>query len=186
MTEFLVAQMTDIDPDWDLDDLLVIAIENLGDGLVELLLRNNADPNKPGKSFYSSIGDGFVTPLEAACRNRDVSTVKRLLSNGADVSQGSPLSNVFYLESFEERSDGLLELFEVLLEHGADVNARDYDEGTALQKEIEEQEFHCAYQLIENGACINAPASEGSLGRTALQAAASAGDVDMVEHLLSI
>jgi ankyrin repeat protein len=185
MTEFLVAQMTEIDPYWDLDNLLVITIEYSRGGLVELLLRNNADPNQPSLSMYRDIDDDFVTPLEAACRHKDISTVKRLLSNGADASQGCPLSSVFQLNSDGERYDRLLELIELLLVHGADVNARDYDEGTALQRAIEEEEFYCAYQVIDNGACINAPASEGERGRTALQAAASAGDVDMVEHLLS-
>jgi ankyrin repeat protein len=53
-----------------------------------------------------------------------------------------------------------------------------------LQKAIREEEFDCAYRLIEEGACINDTASKGEGGRTALQAAVSVGDVDMIEHLL--
>ena len=47
-----------------------------------------------------------------------------------------------------------------------------------------DEEFDCAYRLIEAGACINDSASKGERGLTALQAAVSVGDVDMVEHLL--
>lgn len=48
-----------------------------------------------------------------------------------------------------------------------------------------DEEFHCAYRLIEEGACINDLPSAGEGGRTALQAAASVGDVDLLKHLLS-
>ena len=53
-----------------------------------------------------------------------------------------------------------------------------------MQQAITGEEFDCAYRLIEAGAYINDPPSKGERGRTALQAAVSVGNVDMVEHLL--
>lgn len=72
----------------------------------------------------------------------------------------------------------------LLLSYGADVNQREYDSHTPLQAAIIAEEFRLSYKLVRNGAQVNAPPSRGTRGRTALQAAADVGSVDMVEYLL--
>ena len=111
---------------------------------------------------------------------------------GADPNEGNPLRFTFTesyipLEMLNQNNKRNIEDsdLEVLLNYGANVNQRYYDSDTPLQTAILEEEFECAYRLIEKGAHINAAPSKGQRGRTALQAAASVGDVDMVEHLLS-
>ncbi|KAL8721277.1 MAG: hypothetical protein Q9181_007747, partial [Wetmoreana brouardii] len=128
-----------------------------------------------------SVGN-FESPLEHACFRGNDSAVRGLLRAGADVSQGCAVLSVF--SGSKNSSDCREDILEILLKYGADVNRRYYDTDTPLQKAIKEEEFGCAYRLIEAGACINDSASKGEEGRTALQAASSVGDVETVEQLL--
>jgi ankyrin repeat protein len=180
MARFLIAQKAEVDAYSIADTALMAAIKEDSDPMLGLLLRNGADPNQPG--FSDSNGSDSLSPLDQACYRGNVSAVRELLRAGADTSQGCALRSVF--SGHEVSSDCREEILEILLKYGADVNKRHYDNHTPLQKAIMEEEFDCAYRLIEVGACINDSASKGEGGLTALQAAASVGDVDMVEHLL--
>jgi ankyrin repeat protein len=180
MAKFLITQKAEVDAYSIVNTALMAAIEGDSDSMVGLLLRNGADPNQPG--FGNSNESDSLSPLDQACDRGNVSAVQRLLRAGADTSQGCALRSIF--SGRKKSSDCREEILEILLKYGADVNKRHYDNDTPLQKAIMEEEFDCAYRLIEAGACINDSASKGEGGLTALQAAVSVGDVDMVEHLL--
>jgi len=190
MVNFLVAKNVKVDAYSFGDTALILSIYKESASILELLLRNGADPNQLGLSGWDPL-----TPLDRACAKRNFSAVQALLCAGADASQGFPLMSIFSNTSEEipvmsflsgcSYSSGCREILEILLRYGADANRRRHDRDTPLQKAILEEEFDCAYRLIEVGACINDIASKGRGGCTALQAAVSVGQVDMVEHLLS-
>jgi ankyrin repeat protein len=180
MAKFLIAQKAEVDAYSIANTALIAAIKVDSDSMLRLLLRNGADPNQPG--FSNSDESDSLSPLDQACGRGNVSGVRILLRAGADMSRGCALGSIF--SGRKVSSDCGEEILEILLKYGADVNKRHYDNDTPLQKAIMEEEFDCAYRLIEAGACINDSASKGERGLTALQAAVSVGNVDMVEHLL--
>ncbi|KAK0702730.1 ankyrin repeat-containing domain protein, partial [Lasiosphaeris hirsuta] len=79
-----------------------------------------------------------------------------------------------------------LEMIELLIEVGADVNGEPaWDSGaTALQIAAAKGIIGVAKRLIDLGAHVNAPGACKN-GRTALEAAAEHGKIDMVQLLLS-
>ncbi|KAH9229448.1 hypothetical protein K456DRAFT_1923315, partial [Colletotrichum gloeosporioides 23] len=81
--------------------------------------------------------------------------------------------------------DGNLEVINLLLESGADVNApaAKYGGATALQLAAITGRLGIARRLIDLGADVNASAAEED-GRTALEGAAEHGRLDMVQFLL--
>ncbi|KAL6793085.1 ankyrin repeat-containing domain protein [Trichoderma sp. SZMC 28012] len=135
---------------------------------IQELFALHPDPN----AIYK--GD---TILESAARHAKVSIVRNLLRIGA-----SAQSIVFALQ--RAAYCGRLELINMLLEAGADVNcpARK-GAATALQSVADLGLVRIASQLIDAGADINALAY-GKYGRTALQRAASNGRIDMLHMLL--
>ena len=180
MAKFLVARKAEVDAYSTVDTVLMAAIDEDSGSMLRLLLRNGADPNQSG--FGNWNGSNPLSPLDQACVRGNASAVRTLLHAGADTSQGCALRSIF--SGSKRSSDRREEILEILLKYGADVNKRHYDDDTPLQRAIIEEQFDCAYRLIEGGAHINDFASKGDWGLTALQAAASVGDVDMVEHLL--
>lgn len=136
--------------------------------VIEELLALHPDPN----AIYKG-----ETILESAARHTEVSIVRNLLRIGASAqSIGFALQRAAY--------DGHLELINMLLEAGADVNcpARK-GAATALQSVADLGLVRIASQLLDAGADINA-LGYGKYGRTALQRAASKGRIDMLHMLL--
>jgi ankyrin repeat protein len=68
----------------------------------------------------------------------------------------------------------------LLLEHGADVNARGNDNSTALHIAAQYGRVNVVDELLEHGANVGAEDDEG---RTALQVASSRGRVEIVRLL---
>jgi ankyrin repeat protein len=181
MANFLIAPKAEVNAYSVGNTPAIDAIDGKDGSMLKLLVENGADPNQPG--FHYSDELSRFSLLDYACLRENIVAVRVLLSAGAHTSQRCVLTSVFIGEelsgTFRE------EILEALLKDGADVNKRHYDDDSPLQIAISKEEFHCAYRLIEEGAYVNDLPSEGERGRTALQAAASVGDVDMVEHLLS-
>lgn len=183
---FLVAQEVDIDACHLGSTALNVAIKYNLARMIQWLLRYGADPNQPyyGYSAYY----GWCSTLEQACFLLNDHAVRSLLRAGADISRGCALLSVCCATRYGWSTDSThtrrKEILEVLLDYRADVNKRYHDTDTPLQKAIKEEDFDYAYRLIEVGAHINDAASKGDGGRTALQAAASVGNVNLVEQLL--
>lgn len=176
MTRFLITRKAQVNAYSNSATPLAAAIWADDVQMLTLLLKNGADPNQAKLQEPCSL-------LDQACENGTVDIVKTLLRAGAAMDEGFPLIYVFSGRNISgERVQKILEL---LLGYGVNVNKREYDDHTGLQMAILVEMFDCAYQLIEAGACINAIPSKGDRGVTALQAAASVGDVEMVEYLLS-
>jgi ankyrin repeat protein len=182
MVKFLVSRGASISAYSRSQTALSVAIGTENISMIKYLLRHGADPNQ--LDLLGSGDEEPRKPLEMACKDGNLSVVKTLLCAGADPNEGSPLQATFTRRR-PRKGGSKVDVVEVLLKYGADVNQRYYDTDTPLQTAILEEEFECAYRLIEKGAHVNAAPSKGERGRTALQAAASVGDVDMVEHLLS-
>ncbi|OPB46160.1 hypothetical protein A0O28_0062810 [Trichoderma guizhouense] len=136
--------------------------------VIQELLALHPDPN----AIYK--GD---TILEFAARHTEVSIVRTLLRIGASAQNiGFALQRAAHC--------GHVELINMLLEAGADVNcpARK-GVATALQSVADLGLIRIASQLIDAGADINA-LGYVKYGKTALQRAASNGRIDMLHMLL--
>ena len=176
IAKFLLEQNAEVGAYSNGETALHEAIMTCNMSLVDLLLENSADPNQA----CTEVELDLHTPLDQACAHAELSVVRSLLCAGADTSRG------YAVHTFTEAgdSDSTLELLEMLLQYGADVNKRHPSRNTALQEAILKEDFLCVDRLIQAGAYINAPAASGEGGRTALQAAVEVGNVDMVERFL--
>jgi ankyrin repeat protein len=141
----------------------ILAAAASGDGeTVRLLLAAGAkadDFPKSNNPRATDIAAGFRTPLMWAAYHNDVSLVRRLLEHGADPNQstyfGNPLSQACWSDSFAAA--------EVLIAHGANVNARDAGANfTPLlwAAGTESPRPHLVQLLLANGADPNAVGGE--------------------------
>ncbi|KAE8315107.1 ankyrin repeat-containing domain protein [Aspergillus transmontanensis] len=148
--------------------------------LLELLLKGGADVNNMDK--FSSLPF-----LQSAARKSNLGFVQCLLSGGAHVNcrgQPSTPGNVTALQ--EAVASRHIDIVQLLLEWGADVNAPANEKGgkTALQIAVSQHYFEMVELLVKNGANVNGLPSPRR-GRTALQEAASSGYVQMTQYLLN-
>ena len=137
---------------------------------VRLLLDAGAKPDDYPTSNDPRTTDlmtGFRTPLMWAAYNNDVSMVRLLLDRGADPNRstyfGTPLSHACWHDGFEAASE--------LIDHGANVNARDAVAGfTPLHWAAGDESLrpHLVKLLLACGADPNATGGEsvGALGLT--------------------
>ncbi|EEH40376.1 hypothetical protein PAAG_02431 [Paracoccidioides lutzii Pb01] len=170
---------------------LLVAIEKCTELEISKLISNGADVN-------ARVHRDLDTPLQLASRRKRVELVRLFLDHGADVNALAAIG-VPTLDHWGEGPNelpprsalqaavehGHLELIEMLLAAGADVNGQlSPDAGaTALQLAAAKGYLGIAKQLLERGAQIDA-ARAGTKGRTALEAAAEHGRLDMVQFLL--
>ena len=151
---------------------------------VDFLLKNNALTKS---ELRSRDLDLTQISLHKAVQNRDVSTIKRLLAAGADVNikdeDGfTPLQYAAYKEEAEllvangadvntkdkngwsilhTSSDFLVPLAKVVIENGANLDAKTPDGSTPLHHAILHSENILAKLLIDNGADVNAIDNDG-------------------------
>jgi ankyrin repeat protein len=121
-----------------------------------------------------------------AVHARDIEMVRLLLQYNADPNTAFNESN-YWLDSPLQSAckDGSKQIIELLLVHGADVNATHAkNHTTALQTAATKGFLGIAYLLLKHGADVNTPAAELD-GRTALEGAAEHGRVDMVQLLFN-
>jgi uncharacterized protein len=133
------------------------------------LLQAGADPNL--------ADDELRTPLLSAATMGYRSVAVDLFTPRARIATEAP-----------ETTDGYVEIAALLIEHGANVNARNEDGATPLHQAArwgtEAHQKMCAL-LLSRGADINSVDADGSRGVTPLEAARQAGNQGMVDFLLS-
>lgn len=132
--------------------------------------------------------------------------VALLLDNGEDVNEEARRGSIICTEDYHNRyhtsnlecfkpgrtalqasiENNHLELVDILLEKGADVNGKPADNrgATALQLAAMKGLLGLAKRLLELGADPNAPGAVVK-GRTALEGAAEHGRIDMIQLLLT-
>ena len=132
-------------------------------GCIQLLLNNGADVNAEGGEFGAA--------LQAAAYSDDGRSIEYIEHNGADVNAA--------VYSDDGRS---IQCIELLLDNGADINAKSGIYGTALQAAASNSRMRSIRLLLDNGTDIN---TEGGKYGTALHAASYACRLEVVKELLS-
>ncbi|KAK8229419.1 ankyrin repeat-containing domain protein [Phyllosticta capitalensis] len=140
--------------------------------IIQMLLDGGANINGP------------PSPLWAAASSGNIQVVEMLLDNGAEVN-GSEIHRPLHACVSRRLDDGLYEnlddhvhILKILLARGADVDAQDRFHKTALEEACLRSNRAAVQILLDNGAHCSR-----ILG-TAVHAAASSGDVELVELLL--
>src|SRR5690349_1663455 len=105
---------------------------------------------------HSSPADSPPQTLFQAIRNNDVSLMKRLLGNGADVNNKGKNNTtpLMYAAAF-----GTIDSMRLLIEGGADVNARNTFGATALMWGAADSLK--VKLLMDKGADVNAKSNQG-------------------------
>ncbi|KAJ6579726.1 ankyrin repeat-containing domain protein [Mycena vulgaris] len=143
--------------------------------IVDLLLRNQADPNIPSYIYGCA--------LAAASQNGHIEVVRLLLKSGANANlpggeRGSPLAAA--------SAGGHIEILRLLLESGADINQPISGwrfNGSALGAACDtwDENHEVVHFLLDNGADINLPGGEYG---SPLGSACSRGNISIVRLLL--
>lgn len=121
------------EPGWVEGDVLYMAVKNNSEKIVEFLIENGMDVNKPSNGYPH-------LPLEVALKNRNLNMVKLLLDGGADSMKYSkknwewgdmPLGATHkYKEAFE------MLLKDVLSKNPSALNRKDSYGNTLLMREL--------------------------------------------------
>jgi ankyrin repeat protein len=167
--------------DWRQMSALHLAASNGFDGIVNLLLQQDANIE-----IQTRLGH---TPLACAVAGSHVSVVKLLLECGAEhLDWRDPSSDDTFLHFASTTSGGShdISIATLLLERGLDVNARNRHWQTALHVAVANQQGRriatMVHLLLAKGADIHATDSKG---RTPLHVASMGSDQSIVHLLLS-
>ena len=125
-------------------------------------------------------GGDCDTPIHVAVIAKHANILSLLIEHGADiegqsnmVANGTPL----HLAAWE----GRVEAGRCLLDHGANISARDDVRDTPLINAALQGHLEFARMLLEHGAVIDA---QNGLGETALYSAVRGGKIEVVQWLL--
>jgi ankyrin repeat protein len=182
LIELLFEFKANVDRASGFTDALVWAAEGGNVEITRLLISEGASVN--------AVPTG-PTALQVALKGGNVEIVRLLLDAGADVNLsgnygryefnghqvvGCPLSCAML--------SGVKALVEMVLERGANLDPSDAKHiGTPLQRAIRSKDGIETRRLLQLKADVNVPASEYD-GRTALQAAAEKGDLELCHTLI--
>lgn len=133
-----------------------------------------------GITDANAADEDGVIPLVTACRRGDVRLVLLLLSAGADVNAACSFDS--YTALHAAACEGHAECCRLLLEHGANPNARNFVGMTPLYVAAGEWAADCCEVLLEHGADVNAKDDDGE---TALDLATENGDSACCRVLLA-
>ncbi len=122
-----------------------------------------------------------IPALHFAIQSRDISAIRRALEAGADANEKDQLIGRQYTPLHVAVDLGVMEIVELLVKHGADINATS-DSGTPLLLAVERKQDAIARALLVKGADPN---RAGKNGFVPLHAAARRGDQAMIEALLA-
>jgi len=156
---------------------LITALEKSDFQTALALVNAGANPNTPESP----------TPAPALSQ-----LLKRLLHHTQPTASNSPTALILacivdakitgFMSGTANSEDAKLPLFRAMLAHGANVNARSSDYGTALVLAALFENSHLIEMLLQHGADANIPDSKGN---TPLMLAASYGSMKEVHLLLS-
>jgi ankyrin repeat protein len=165
----------------DYDTPLMCAAQNGHIEVVRALLEGFGLQGIDCEKFF------FKTALLCAIREGHADIIRELVAAGADINKVSeecydPLQKTPVSVSLQVRR---LDILQLLIELGADVNARDANGNTLLMSAIRCNEFDCIQELLKHVHinCINAVNKEGS---TALIIASRQNTINAVQELLAI
>ncbi|KAK4467524.1 hypothetical protein MN116_008911 [Schistosoma mekongi] len=189
------------------DEMHTALMEAAMEGHVEvarLLLAHGANVNIPQDSFESpltlaacgghtelahlligygadveEVNDEGYTPLMEAAREGHEETVALLLAVGADVNAKTEETQETALTL--AACGGFIEVCEMLLNAGADIEVGGVGCSTPLMEAAQEGHLELVRRLLERGAAVNAVTTNGD---TALHYAAENGHVKVCEKLL--
>lgn len=154
---------------------LHLACHHAHEQAVALLISHGADVNSP-----MAYG---CSPLHLASRSGNAGIVKQLLEAGAVIDTGLSLSGDTPL--MWACTAGHLEIVKLLVEAGADIFRSTKAKGrTALTEAVESGRTDVVEYLVELGMDVN-HLTEGTLDINPLQLAASKGNKEMLQFLLS-
>jgi len=150
---------------------LVQAVQENNTAIAEYLIDHGANVN-PRQDLDWDWGPLQIAPWTS----NNIEMVKLLIARGADVSIAGPLTALQI-----SISRGRRDIFDLLIQHGADVNVKDYEGFTPLYFAIHNNDSDFMNTLIANGADVN---TKYPGGETLLQSAAITGRTDSVKLLL--
>ncbi|KAI9852682.1 MAG: Ankyrin repeat domain-containing protein 44 [Vezdaea acicularis] len=166
------------------------------------------DPDDPGQynSLHSAAGYGYTsivslfvekvkdldldlansksgkTPLQLAVMNGHEETVTLLLASGANIDARSNIGTTALFHAVGlENEETALKLTQLLLDHGADINARSLDQATLLHIAASAGHVSIAEILLGRDLLIDI---EGEFGCTPIYVAALCGNKAFVEYCI--
>lgn len=143
-------------------------------GTLLLLLEKGAQVN--------TIDKNGATPLHTVAENNFAPFVKVLLEHGADIEMKHMKYGTTPLHTAILSWKPGIETIEILLAHGANINARDDTLRTPLFFAIRKDKTERLKFLLKNGADPNAQANDGE---TPLHSAMTEGDLSIIELLIN-
>lgn len=136
--------------------------------VVEMLVKFGADVN--------SVSDTGSTPVRSACFMTHLEIVKLLVMRNADIQRPNYNGGTCLINSVQS-----VELCEFLLQNGANVNAQDIQNKTALHYAIQEHRLETTKLLLRYGAD---PFLESRYRDDALQTACLKGAAEIFDYLV--
>ncbi|XP_015594899.1 protein fem-1 homolog C [Cephus cinctus] len=136
--------------------------------VIKCLMSHGAEVN--------AVSDTGSTPVRSACFMTHLDIVSYLVENGADILKANYNGGTCLINSVQS-----VELCTFLLRHGADVNARDIQNKTALHYAIQEHRFETTKLLLDYNAD---PHLKSRCNDDALQTACLKGATHIFEYLV--
>ncbi|KAB7497861.1 Protein fem-1-like protein C [Armadillidium nasatum] len=138
--------------------------------VVKCLIQHGADVN--------SVSDTGSTPVRSACFMTHFDIVTFLVENGANISKPNYNGGTCLINSVQS-----VALCEYLIKNGADVNAQDIQNKTALHYAIQEHRYETTKLLLEHGAD---PFLKSKYNDDALQTACIKGAKEIFKCLIEM
>ena len=200
MAELLLKYKADVNANVDLgDSLLIGAVDNKNMEMVKLLLSYGADIDYQGfrgrTALFSSLNKGGenkenIEMVKLLIKNKADDIANILLQNGSDSLDKSLKVCNLNKETLLSYDVPLItaavystnEVFlQKLIDNGANVNYKNYDEKTALIEAASYNNINAVKVLIKNNADLNV---QNKQGKTALMWACHSGNLEMTKMLL--
>ena len=140
---------------------------------VKVLLRYHANPNA-----LTSAGRARATPLQYAVELGNVQMASTLIAGGAEVNAKGPRGRT----ALHFAGSHKLDMLQLLIEKGADVNARDADGDSGLDEAVWIGALDAAAILLAHGAHLNDV--QTTSGATPVNEASYRGHAQVVRYLL--